>query len=107
MAGNTVTISSDSSTLTIKASQIVGTDPDMQFEFGSFKGAVDERRVAFIGMVIPTSGKRFTMRFEFTDPALATVDIRGLPVYLTAEERVTPFSDNVRERQDKDIRGPS
>ena len=84
--------------MTVKASPINPADPAMEFSSGSFKGTVDERRVAFIVMAIPTGSKLFSMRWEFTDPSLAAVDIRGLPIYITAEERITPFSDNVREK---------
>lgn len=101
MPGTEVTISSDSSTLTVKAIQVIPTDPNMEFSSGSFKGTVDERRVAFLIMAIPTGGKLFSLRWEFTDPSLATVDIRGLPIYITPEERITPFSDNVREQAEK------
>lgn len=98
--GATVTISTDTCNLTIKSVQINPADPNLEFESGSFKGSVDERRVAVVQMVIPTGTKRFTMRWEFTDPSLAATDIRGLPIYITAEERITPFSDNVREKPD-------
>lgn len=84
--------------MTVKAAPVNRGDPDMEFSSGSFKGTVDERRVAVVVMAIPTGSKIFTMRWEFTDPSLAAVDIRGLPVYITAEERITPFSDNVREK---------
>lgn len=102
MAGNVVTISSDTATLLVQAIQADPATPDMQFSSGSFKGTVDERRVAFVIMAIPTGSKLFSIRFEFTDPSLATVDIKGIPVYLTREDRIVPFSDNVRERESEE-----
>lgn len=99
MSAANVTISSDSSTLRLNATPVNPADAAMQFSSGSFKGAVDERRVAFCILAIPVGGKLFSMRFEFTDPSLANVDLKGIPVYITAEERITPFSDNVREKE--------
>lgn len=101
MAGNVVTITSDTATLLVQAIQANPASPDMQFSSGSFKGTVDERRVALVIMAIPTGAKLFSVRFEFTDPALATVDIKGVPVYLTKEDRIVPFTEGLREKEDQ------
>jgi hypothetical protein len=53
----------------------------------------------------PTDDSVLRLRFEFTDPLLATVDTTGKPVYLTAEDRITPYREAkgkapVQERED-------
>lgn len=88
-----VTITSDTSALELMAEPVVSTDPAMEFSSGSFKGAVDERRVAFVNMAIPTGSKLFSLRFEFTDPILAAVDMWGTPTYLTDEGRIAPYQE--------------
>jgi hypothetical protein len=97
MAGTLVTISGDTATLTVKAVQIDPANPNMEFSSGSFKASVDERRVALLQMAIPTGSKRFSIRFEFTDPSLASMDTRGVPVYITQEERITPYREQLPE----------
>jgi hypothetical protein len=99
-----VTISSDTSTLEIQAAPVVSTDPAMEFSSGSFKGTVDERRVAFVDMVIPTGTKLFSLRFEFTDHLLATTDIWGTPVYLNDEDRIQPYQEaGASKEQNPDV----
>lgn len=88
-----VTITSDSSTLELRANPVVVTDPALEFFSGSFKGSVDERRVALVNMVVPTGTKRFSLRFEFTDPVFATADIWGTPTYITDEDRIKPYQE--------------
>lgn len=90
---NQVSINSDTSTLTLITTPLLDTDPAMEFITGSFKGTVDERRVAVLNMVIPTGTKLFTLRFEFTDPLMASVDIWGTPTYLNDEDRIHPYQE--------------
>jgi hypothetical protein len=70
------------------------------FLSGSFNPSPDERRVItlFLNFDIgnigdPSDDSNLRLRFEFTDPLLATVDTLGHPVYLTAEDRITPFRE--------------
>lgn len=95
-----VTITSDTCTLEIQAAPLVPGNPAMEFASGSFKGSVDERRVAFVNMAIPTGSKRFSLRFEFTDPSMATVDLWGSPLFLTAEDRIRPYTESPRTNPD-------
>lgn len=90
MADNTVVILADTATLSLRAQPANPASDPLEFSSGSFKGCVDERRVASMVLAIPASSKLFSLRFEFTDPSLATMDIKGVPMYLTDEDRLTP-----------------
>lgn len=70
------------------------------FLTGSFNPSPDERRVVTIFLTNdvgnigdPTDDNTLRLRFEFTDPLLATVDTLGNAVYLTAEDRIAPYRE--------------
>lgn len=90
---NNVTITTDTGVLRLRGRPLLAADPTMEFLSGSFKGSPDERRVAFVVAAIPDGSKVFSLRFEFTDPALAGSDIYGTPMYSTDEDRVKPYQD--------------
>lgn len=92
MASNNVAILGDTGTLNIQIIPLGGANP-MEFRSGSFRASVAERRVAGVFLFIPMGGKSLELRFEFTDPAFATEDIKGIPVYVTAEDRITPYTE--------------
>lgn len=65
-----------------------------QFLSGSFNPSPDERRVITVFFTFTRiPGSVLRIRFEFTDPLLATTDTLGNPVYLTSEDRIVPYRE--------------
>jgi hypothetical protein len=61
---------------------------------GSFNPSPDERRVITMFLANDAFPDHILrLRFEFTDPTLATMDTTGQPVYLTSEDRITPYRE--------------
>jgi hypothetical protein len=70
----------------------------MEFFQGSFRGSVDERRVAGIFMTVPSTGAILELRFEFTDPNFALYDLHGNPTNLEELKGVQPYTEPRQER---------
>lgn len=87
MATNLVAVAGDTSTCSIRATNLTGVDP-IEFISGSFRGAPDERRV--MNVFFASGVKEFELRFEFTDPAFAMLDYKGKLKSTGVTERVDP-----------------
>ena len=74
---NSVAILGESGTLNLTVLDLGA--PALEFRSAAFRGAVDERRVIVVFLTIPSLAQEFTLRFEFTDPGFATLDLFGVP----------------------------
>ncbi len=84
MAVNTVSIIGDQSYLHVYATNLTGAFP-LEFLSGSFRGTVEERRVASIFLVINDT-EFFEVRLEFSDQAFTTTDIKGKSLKSTSSD---------------------
>ena len=90
---NEVTILGESGTLSIVARPWTIGAPEMEFSQGSFRGSVDERRVIGVFLAVPSLAQEFELRFEFTDPGYATVDLNGNPLQIEKLAGVLPYTE--------------
>ena len=90
--GNQVVVLGDSGTLSVQGLP-VGAAPDLEFRSGSFRASVQERRVCGVFMFIPTGGKEFELRFEFTDPVFAQEDLLGRSTKFDPDAEVDPYKE--------------
>lgn len=95
--GNQVVVIGDSGTLSIQGIPVGGV-PDLEFRSGSFRASAQERRVCGVFMFIPTGGKEFELRFEFTDPVFAQEDIKGRSTKHDPNAVVEPYREPRAER---------
>lgn len=80
MATNTVVLRGDSSSLTVKSTNVTGLDP-LEFQVGSFRSTPEERRVATLQLVTAGGTKVFKLRLEFTSGQFVEHTISGKPIY--------------------------
>lgn len=95
---NSVVIQGPTGTLSIQAIS-VGAAPTLEFRSGSFRGSADERRVVGVFMFIPTGGKEFELRFEFTDKDFAENDLKGKARRAAPSEEVPPYTEPKQTRK--------
>ena len=77
---NTVQIAGDTGALTLEATNLTGPSP-LEFLSGSFRGCVEEKRVASVFLVTGGGTKTFELRFDWTDPALIEHSVAGAAVF--------------------------
>ena len=91
MARNTVTVVGDSSSLTLRSTNITAVDP-VVFLSGSFRGSPEERRVCSVFVSLEAGTKTAELRFEFTDPHFVEHTVTGKPVYPRAPDTLEATS---------------